>query len=84
VGDEYFVFYGDALADEGVALYFAALSDIGVFLDLYKGADPGVIADGAPIQVDEVLQYDVFSENDIGCDFFGIKHANFSGQDLPG
>src|SRR5207237_1285299 len=44
---------GDAFADEAVRGDFAASANAGVFLDLDEGADLGVVADGAAVEVDE-------------------------------
>ena len=69
VADEDFVLYGDALADEGVTLNFAVSADGGVFLDLDEGADLGAVADGAAVEIDEFVQLDVLSNDDVRSDF---------------
>ena len=40
----------------------------GVLLDLDKGADLGVVADLAAVQVDELRQLDVLAQLDVGGD----------------
>jgi hypothetical protein len=49
----HFVFDGYTFADEGVARDLAVPSDSGVLLNFDKGADFGVVPDGAAIQIDE-------------------------------
>ena len=68
--DEDLVLDGDALTDEGVALDLAVPADDGIFLDFDEGADLGAVADGAAVKVDEIVQLDVLSEDDIRSDFF--------------
>ena len=70
MADEDLVLDGDAFADEGVALDLAVLADGGVFLDFDEGADLGAVADGAAVEVDEVVQLDVLSKDDVWCYFF--------------
>jgi hypothetical protein len=70
----------DSLADEGVTLDFAILSDRCIFLDLDKRADPGSIAYGATVEVDEIIENDVFTEDHIGSNFFQFSH--YIRQDL--
>ena len=45
MADEYFVFDGDALTDEGVTRYFAISADAGALLNFDKRADPGAVTD---------------------------------------
>ena len=72
MADEYLVFDGYALADESVALDLAVIADGGVFLYLDEGADLGAVADGAAIEIDEIVKLDVFSKDDVWCDFFHV------------
>ena len=60
--DKDIVLNGHAFADEGVAGDFAIFADDGVFLDLDEGADFGVFADFAAVEVDEVVDLDIFAE----------------------
>ena len=70
VADEDFVFDGDAFADEGVALDLAVFADGGVFLYFDEGADLGIVADGAAVEVDEVVELDVFAKDNVRCYLF--------------
>ena len=72
VADEDLVLDGHALADESVALDLAVPADGDVFLDFDEGADLGAVADGAAVEVDEVVQLDVFAKDDIRSDFFHV------------
>ena len=72
VTDEDLVLDGDALADEGMALNLAVPADDGIFLDFDEGADLGAVADGAAVEVDEIVQLNVLSEDDIWSDSFHV------------
>jgi hypothetical protein len=70
VADKDFIFNGNALTDKGVALNLAALTDKGVFLDFDEGTDPGAIVYFAAIEVDKVVENDIFAEFHIRCYLF--------------
>src|SRR5262249_60327050 len=59
VADEDVILDRHALADEGVARDLAAPSDRRVLLDFDERADLGLVADLAPIQVDELREPDI-------------------------
>ena len=61
VADEDFIFNGDTLADKGVTGYLAVFADGRAFLDFNEGTDFGVIADTTAVEVDKVVNLDVFS-----------------------
>ena len=61
MADKDIVFDGHAFADKGVAGYFAVFADKSVFLNLDKGTDFGVVANGAAIEVDEVVDLNVLA-----------------------
>jgi hypothetical protein len=42
-----------------MARYLALRSDTGVFLDLHACADFSVVADGAPVLIDELRELDI-------------------------
>jgi hypothetical protein len=65
--DEHIVFNRHSLADKGVTRYFAVLPYPGIFLNFDKDADFGVVAYFAPIEVYEVMNFDVFAKFDIRC-----------------
>jgi len=69
VAHEHVITELDAFADEGVALDFAVFTDAGVLLHLNEWTDPGAVADGAAVQVDKIVQEDVFAESD-GVGYF--------------
>ena len=62
VPDENIVFDGHAFTYEGVAGDFAALPNFGVLLNFNKGADLGLIAHFASVQVDELRKPDALSQ----------------------
>ena len=62
---EAFVLDGDSLADEGVALNLAAFTNEGVLLDFDEGADFGAVVYGAAVEVDEIVEDDVFTQFDV-------------------
>jgi hypothetical protein len=59
---ENIVFDGYAFADEGVTLYLAIPADRGIFLYFNKGTYFGVVANGTPIKIDELREFDIFSQ----------------------
>ena len=77
MADEDLVLDGDALADKGVALDLAVSADEGVFLYFDEGTDLGPVTDRAAVEVDEFVQLNVLSEDDVRCDFF---HCLFTAE----
>ena len=63
--NEDIVLDGYAFAYKGMAGDLAVFAYGGVFLDFYKGANLGVIADGAAVEVDEVGELYVMAEFDV-------------------
>src|SRR5271157_562024 len=68
VADEYVVFNGYALTNEGMARNLAVLSDARIFLDLDKCAYLGFVADFAAIEVDELGKLHISPQLDAGGD----------------
>src|SRR5262249_59221391 len=65
-----------ALADEGVAGDLAAASDRRALLDFDEGADLGLVADLAAVEIDEARQLDVLPEFHVGSDaVVGVVHV---------
>src|SRR5262249_8252137 len=58
----------DAFADKSVAGDLAVAPDPGVLLDLDKRADLGVITNLTAVQVDELREFDVLAQLDVGSD----------------
>ena len=54
VADEHLVLDRDALADEAVRRDLAARADRRALLDLDEGADLGLVADAAAVEIDQV------------------------------
>jgi hypothetical protein len=74
VTDEGLILDHDPLAEEAVALDLAVFADGAPFLDLDEGADLGVVPDPAAVEVDEVGEKDVGTEDDAGGDFL-VAHG---------
>ncbi len=62
MADEDVVLDGHPFTDEGVAGDLAVAADCGVLLDFNEGADLGVVADRAAVEVDEFGELDVLSQ----------------------
>src|SRR4029077_17051027 len=60
---------------------FAVAADPGVLLDLDKRADLGVIANFAAVQVDELREFDVLAQLDVGSNANVVAH-NWTGFPL--
>jgi hypothetical protein len=72
VPHKHIVFDKDAFTDKGMAGNLAVFTDFGAFLYFHKCADLGVVADVTTIEIDEVIDFDIFAEFDVGSYFFHI------------
>jgi hypothetical protein len=70
VTDKNVMFDGDTFADEGVAGNFTVFTDLCAFLNFNEGAYLRIIADFTAVEVDEVEDFDAFTEFYILCDLF--------------
>ena len=62
VSDKAVVFYVDTFTDERMRGYFAVTADRSIFLNFNKSADPGIVADPAAVQIDEIGQEYVLTQ----------------------
>jgi hypothetical protein len=74
MSDEDIVLNHHAFADEGMTRDLASLPDTRVFLNFNEGADLGLVADRASIQIDELRQPDVGSKSDVGRNTLVLVH----------
>jgi hypothetical protein len=58
MSDEHLVLDGHALADETMRRYFAARTNSSAHLDFDEGTNPGLVANRAAVQVDEIRMKD--------------------------
>jgi hypothetical protein len=82
MADENVILDRDALANKGVARDFAPLADRCVFLDLNEGADLGLIANLASVEVDELGQSYILTKLYVRCDAYIRVHER-DNSDLP-
>ena len=66
MADEDVVIDVHAFANESVALDLAVFAYCCVFLDLDEGADATVVTDRAAVEVDKIVQKNVFADLDVG------------------
>ena len=78
VADEHVVFNCYALAYKCMTTNLAVVANPGPFLYLNEGANLGVVSNLAAIEVDEVVDFDIFPQLDIrGNDIDAFFHKNF-------
>ncbi len=65
MADKHFVFDSDAFTDESVALNLAVFADESVFLYFDERSDFGSVVDVTAVEVDEVVENDIFSKLNI-------------------
>jgi hypothetical protein len=66
VPDKYLILDLDPFADERVALNLDAAADLRTALDLNECANPRFVADLASVQIDEIENFDVPAQPDVG------------------
>lgn len=68
VTDKHLVFKGNAFAQERMTLNLAIIPNAGAFLNLDKGSDAHVIADGAAVKIHEGPHANVFPQLHVAGD----------------
>lgn len=63
--DKAVIFNMDTFTDKGMRGNLAVFTNKGVLLNFYKRADFGIIADFTAVEIDEVVDFDIFTEFDV-------------------